>query len=179
MTEHIDCNKNYQELIGVLEKCKEGTEEEFKAYQQLVVIIEQNISELEEDLSTEVINPDTSELLGWNPTFLDDFAAPMDYLSRLYMERGEYAKALTLLESVLPIYRVLEIYNSNYTYQRCYAMNAMVECQKAVGNKNLAILYGYELKHLQRDVLEAREDSITSGEKETEYHSYLVKAAIK
>lgn len=179
MTEYIDCGKNYQNLIDVLEKCEEGTEEEFKAYQQLAEIIEQEISNLEEDLSTDVINPDTGELLGWNPTFLDDFAAPMDNLSRLYMERKEYAKALSLLERVLPIYRVLEIYNPNYTYQRCYALKAMVECLRELGNKNLAILYGYELKHLQRDVLEAREDAANIDSKETEYRSYLVKATIK
>jgi len=77
------------------------------------------------------------------------------------MEKGEYAKALSLLEQALPIYRTLEIYNTNYTYQRRNAIEAMIECLEKLGKENLAILYGYELKHLQRDVLDKREKSNT------------------
>ena len=54
----------------------------------------------------------------------------------------------------------LEIYNPNYTYQRCYALKAMVECLRELGKKRLAILYGYEQKHLERDVLEARKKEV-------------------
>ena len=73
------------------------------------------------------------------------------------MKRGEYAKALHLLEQVLPMYRILEIYNSNYTYQRCYALKAIAECLEKLGKENMAILCYYELKHLQLEVLEPRE----------------------
>ena len=148
--------KEYGELIDALDHCEKGAEAEFEIYQRLVELGEIEIEAFEDDLETDVINPNTGELLGRIPSFLDDFAAPMDNLSRIYMERKDYAKALALLEMALPIYRTLEIYNPNYTYQRCYALKAMVECLRELGKKRLAILYGYELKHLERDVLEAR-----------------------
>lgn len=72
------------------------------------------------------------------------------------MKRGKFEKALHLLEQILPIYRILEIYNTNYTYQRANAIKAMAECLEKTGNENLAILYFNELKHLQTEVLEAR-----------------------
>lgn len=149
--------KGYWELLDELNHCEKESDKEFEIYQRLAELGEKEIGKLEEDLSTDVINPDTGELLGRNPAFLDDFAAPMDNLSRLYIERKEYAKALPLLEKILPIYRTLEIYNPNYTYQRLYALKVMVECLQGLGKKNLAILYGYEVKHLQRDVIEVRE----------------------
>ena len=148
---------DYGELLDALEHCEIGSDVEFEIYQRLAVLGEKEIEKLEEDLATDVVNPNTGELLGRNPSFLDDYAAPMDNLSRIYIERKEYAKALPLLERALPIYRTLEIYTPNYTYQRCNALEAMVKCLQELGNKSLAILYGYELKHLQRDVLEARE----------------------
>ena len=37
-------------------------------------------------------------------------------------------KALPLLEKVLPIYCRLEILDSDYTYQRVYATELMIEC---------------------------------------------------
>lgn len=55
------------------------------------------------------------------------------------------------------MYRILEIYETNYTYQRCYALKAMAECLEKLGKKNLAILCYYEVKHLQLEVLESRE----------------------
>ena len=149
--------KEYGELMVALDHCEKESEAEFEIYQRLVELGEKEIEALDDDLETDVINPNTGELLGRIPSFLDDFAAPMDNLSRIYIERKEYAKALPLLETILPIYRTLEIYNPNYTYQRCYALKAMVECLRELGKKRLAILYGYELKHLERDVLEARE----------------------
>lgn len=149
--------KDYSELMVALDHCEKGSEDEFELYQRLVELGEKEVEALEDDLETDVINPSTGELLGRNPSFLDDFAAPMDNLSRIYIEQKEYSKALTLLEMALPIYRTLEIYNPDYTYQRCYALKAMVECLRELGQKRKAILYGYELKHLERDVLETRE----------------------
>ena len=156
---------NYGELVDALEHCEKGSDMEFEIYQRLAELSEKEIEALEEDLATDVVNPNTGELLGWDPTFLDEYAAPMDNLSRIYMERKEYAKALSLLERALPIYRTLEIYDPDYTYQRFYALKAMVECLQELGNKSLAILYGYELKHLQRDVLEAREKTTEKNNK--------------
>ena len=151
----------YADLCEALEHCKTNSDMEFELYQKLVRICDDDIKKLYEDLDTDVVDPNTGKLLGWNPTFLDEYAAPMDNLSRIYMEKGEYAKALSLLEQALPIYRTLEIYNTNYTYQRRNAIEAMIECLEKLGKENLAILYGYELKHLQRDVLDKREKSNT------------------
>ncbi len=150
--------KEYGELLDALDHCEKGSEAELEIYRRLVELGEKEVEALEYDLETDVINPKTGELLGKIPSFLDEFAAPMDNLSRIYIERKEYAKALALLEMALPIYQTLEIYDPNYTYQRCYALKAMVECQRELGQKRKAILYGYELKHLERDVLEAREN---------------------
>jgi len=152
--------KSYGELMDALDHCENGSEAEFELYQRLVELGEKEIEAFEDDLETDVINPNTGELLGVIPSFLDDFAAPMDNLSRIYMEWKDYAKALALLEMALPIYRTLEIYDPDYTYQRCYALKAMIECLRELGQKRLAILYGYELKHLERDVLEAREKTL-------------------
>jgi hypothetical protein len=90
---------------------------------------------------------------------LDYYAAPMDNLSRIYMKRGEHDKALHLLEQVMPIYRILEIFEKKYTYQRCYALKAMAECLDKLGRDNMAILCKYEQKHLQQEVLESRENA--------------------
>lgn len=90
-------------------------------------------------------------------TFLDTFAGAMDNLSRIYGRRKEYEKALPLLEQVMPIYRTMEIYDHNFTYQRVYATKLMIECLKELGKKNLAILYEFESKLLNLVVLEARE----------------------
>ena len=157
--------KEYGELMVALDHCEKESEAEFEIYQRLVELGEKEVEALDDDLETDVINPNTGELLGRIPSFLDDFAAPMDNLSRIYIERKEYAKALALLEMVLPIYRTLEIYNPNYTYQRCYALKAMVECLWELGQKRQAILYGYELKHLERDVLEVREKEVEDDNK--------------
>ena len=78
------------------------------------------------------------------------------------MKKGDYEKALHLLEQVLPIYRILEIYNTNYTYQRAYAVKAMAECLEKLDKENLAILYLNELKHLQKDVIESRGETAES-----------------
>ena len=156
-------DKDYGELMFALDHCEKGSEAEYEIYQRLVELGEKEVEALEDDLETDVINANTGELLGRIPSFLDDFAAPMDNLSRIYIERKEYAKALALLEMALPIYRTLEIYDPNYTYQRCYALNAIVECLRELGQKRLAILYGYELKHLERDVLETREKTLENN----------------
>ncbi len=75
------------------------------------------------------------------------------------MKRGEHDKALHLLEQVMPMYRILEIFEKKYTYQRCYALKAMAECLDKLGRDNMAILCKYELKHLQQEVLESRENA--------------------
>ena len=152
--------KSYGELMTALDHCEKGSEAEFAIYQRLVELAEKDVEAFEDDLETDVINPNTGELFGMIPSFLDDLAAPMDNLSRIYIERKEYAKALTLLEMALPIYRTLEIHDSDYTYQRCYALKAMIKCLRELGQKKLATLYGYELKHLERNVLEVRERTV-------------------
>ena len=171
--------KDYWELLDGLNHCEKGSNTEFGIYQKLAELSDKEIKELDDEPHTDVVIPETGELLGWNPTFLDDFAGPMDNLAHIYMERDEYAKALPLLEKILPIYRTLEIYNPDYTYQRYYAMKAMVDCLNKLGQTNMAILYGYELKHLQRDVLEAREEAASSEDAKEKYRSYLVEAGVK
>ena len=141
--------RTYQELYEALNQCEEGSDEAFAIYQQIGAICEEGIKVFRDD-----IEDDGSR--GIMPMDLDQYAAPMDNLSRIYMKRGDYEKALHLLEQVLPIYRILELYNTNYTYQRAYAIKAMAECLEKTGKENLAILYFNELKHLQNEVLEAR-----------------------
>lgn len=145
--------KTYQELYDALNQCEEGSDEAFAIYQQMVAICEEGIKLFRDD-----IEDDGSR--GIMPMDLDQYAAPMDNLSRLYMKRGDYEKALHLLEQVVPIYRILEIYNTNYTYQRASAVKAMAECLEKLGKENLAILYHYELKRLQTEVIEPREKNI-------------------
>lgn len=142
--------RTYQELYEALNHCEEGSDEEFGIYKEMVDICEEDIKILRDDLED-----DGSR--GWMPIDLDQYAAPMDNLSRLYMARGDYEKALLLLEQALPIYRILEIYDTNYTYQRANAIKSMADCLEKLGKDNLAILYRFELKHLKTEVLEARE----------------------
>lgn len=142
--------RDYQDLCDALEHCKVDSEEEFEIYKEMVVICEDNIKDFRDDLEDDGTR-------GFMNLEIDYCAAPMDNLSRFYMEREEYAKALHLLEQVLPMYRILEIYDHNYTYQRCYALKAMAECLDKLGQENMAILCKYELKHIQLEVLEPRE----------------------
>ena len=133
---------SYGEVWEMLDNCK-NLDEEMEAYQKLVELGEKGIWELEEELCTAPIN---THII---PDDLDNYAAPMDNLARLYMERKKYAKAVPLLEKALQIYRMMEIYDSDFTYQRCYALEKMVECQKELGNKTMAILYEHELRLLK------------------------------
>lgn len=142
--------RNYHELYDALNHCKEDSDEAFEIYKEMVSICEDDIKVIQDDLEDDGTR-------GFMPIDLDQYAAPMDNLSRIYMKRGEYAKALHLLEQVLPMYRVLEIYDTNYTYQRCYALKAIAECLEKLGKDNMAILCKYELKHLQLEVLEPKE----------------------
>lgn len=142
--------RNYHELYDALNHCKEDSDEAFEIYKEMVAICEDDIKVIQDDLEDDGTR-------GFMPIDLDQYAAPMDNLSRIYMKRGEYAKALHLLEQVLPMYRILEIYDTNYTYQRCYALMAMAECLEKLGKDNMAILCKYELKHLQLEVLEPKE----------------------
>ena len=141
--------RSYQDLLDALGHCKEGSEEEFEIYKQIVAICEDEIKNFRDDLEDDGTR-------GFMPIDLDQYAAPMDNLSIIYMKKGEYAKALHLLEQVLPMYRILEIYDTNYTYQRCNARKAMAECLENLGKEKMAILCYYELKHLQLEVLESR-----------------------
>ena len=102
--------RNYHELYDALNHCKEDSDEAFEIYKEMVAICEDDIKVIQDDLEDDGTR-------GFMPIDLDQYAAPMDNLSRIYMKRGEYAKALHLLEQVLPMYRVLEIYDTNYTYQ--------------------------------------------------------------
>ena len=144
--------RNYQNLYDALEHCEVDSEEEFELYKEMVAICEDGIKNFRDDLEDDCTR-------GFIPLELDHYAAPMDNLSRIYMKRGEHDKALHLLEQVLPMYRILEIYEKKYTYQRCYALKAMAECLDKLGRDNMAILCKYELKHLQQEVLESRENA--------------------
>ena len=130
----------------MLPNCK-NLDDEIEIYKKLVELGEKEIAELKDE--EDLLELPTGEAAFCVPDFLDHYAAPMDNLSQIYVRRKEYAKALPLLEQVLPIYRTLEITNPDYTYQRVYATELMVECLKELGKKNLATLYGYELKHLR------------------------------
>lgn len=147
--------RTYQELYQALNLCEEDSDEAFEIYKEMVAICEEDIKVFRDD-----IEADGSR--GIMPIDLDQYAAPMDNLSRIYMKRGNYEKALHLLEQVLPIYRILEIYNTNYTYQRAYAVKAMAECLEKLDKENLAIIYLNELKHLQKDVIESRGETAES-----------------
>ena len=144
--------KSYHDLYDALEHCEVDSEEEFVLYKEMVAMCEDGIKDFRDDLED-----DGSR--GFMPIDIDSYAAPMDNLSRIYMKRGEYAKALHLLEQVLPMYRILEIYDTNYTYQRCYALEAMAECLDKLGKDNMATLCYYELKHLRLEVIESRENA--------------------
>ena len=142
--------KSYQDLYNALNHCEEDSEEVFEIYKEMLTICEDGIKALHDDLEDDGTR-------GFMPITIDSYAAPMDNLSRIYMKKGDYAKALHLLEQVLPMYRILEIYENNYTYQRCYALKAMAECLDKLGRDNMATLCYYELKNLQLEVLEPRE----------------------
>ena len=148
-----EAKRDYWELLDKLVDCEQGSEREFAIYQESVEISDAEIKATEEEAKADVFDPQTGKLLSEQPIFLDDFAAPMDNLARIYIDREEFDKALPLLEKVLPIYRTLEIRNAKYTYQRYYATKAMIDCLRKVGKDTLAVLYEFELKHLRRDVL--------------------------
>ena len=144
--------RSYQDLYNALNHCEEGSEEAFEIYKEMVALCEDDIKNYRDDLEDDGTR-------GYMPIDVDSDAAPMDNLSRIYMKKGEYAKALHLLEQVWPMYRILEIYNPNYTYQRCSALKPMAECLDKLGWDNMAILCKYELKHLQLEVIEPRENA--------------------
>lgn len=137
---------SYGEVLDLLPNCK-NLDDEIEIYKKLVELGEKEIAELKDE--EDLLELPTGEAAFCVPDFLDHYAAPMDNLSQIYVRRKEYAKALPLLEQVLPIYRTLESFYSDYSYQRVYATERMIECLKGLGKKNLATLYGYELKHLR------------------------------
>lgn len=139
--------KTYNELLELLDHYEKDSDETVEIYKKLVELAEKEIGELEDE--EDLIELPTGETARCVPDFLDHYAAPMDNLSKIYVNRKEYAKAFPLLEQVLPIYRTLEIFDPDYTYQRVYATERIIECLKELGKKNLAILYGYELKELR------------------------------
>ena len=65
------------------------------------------------------------------------------------MKQKEYAKALPLLEKTMLLYRMLEITDSDFIYQRYNALKRLAKCQKELGNKTMDILYNYELRLLE------------------------------
>lgn len=138
--------RSYQYLYDALNHCEEGSDEEFEIYKEMVAICEGGIKDFRDDLEDDGTR-------GIMPIDVDSYAAPMHNLSRIYMKRGEYAKALHLLEQVLPMYRILEMYDNKYTYQRCYALEAIAECFDKLGKDNMAILYKYELKNLKLEII--------------------------
>ena len=148
-----DFKSCYWELLDELVKHEHGPDREFEFYQKLVELSDEAIKSIEDDAKTDVVDPRTGNILSVQPIFLDDIAAPMDNLARMYMERKEFDKALPLLEKSLPIYRTLEICSPKHTFQRYYATKALVECLHELGKETTAILYEFELKHLRRDVL--------------------------
>ncbi len=146
----MNSETNNQNEIESSEYCIKGTDEEFEYYKRLVESgeDEDSISELKNIYSEE------KELLankpsGDVPTFIADFAYPMYILATMYMQRNEHEKALPLLEKALPLFRVLEITESDYSYQRYYAMEQMIECLHKLGNEPLALYYEYELLYLK------------------------------
>lgn len=143
---------SYGEVIDLLPNCK-NLDEEVEIYKKLVELGEKEIAELKDE--EDLLELPTGEAAFCVPDFLDHYAAPMDNLSQIYVRRKEYAKALPLLEQVLPIYRTLESFDSDYSYQRVYATERMIECLKELGKKNLATLYDYELKLLKQNLKEA------------------------
>lgn len=145
--------KSYGDLMELLEHCEKGSDEEIEIYKRMVELSEKEIGELEDE--EDFLELPTGEKIRCVPDYLDHYAAPMDNLSQIYVKRKENAKALPLLEQVLPIYRTLEIFYPDYTYQRVYATELMVECLKELGKKNLATLYDYELKLLKQNLKEA------------------------
>ena len=116
---------SYGEVWELLDDCK-NPDEEIEIYQKMV------------ELSEEFV-----------PDDLDSYAGSLDNLAFCYMKRNEYSKAVPLLERALLLYRIQEFYDSDFTYQRCYALKKLVECQKKLGNKTLAILYEQELRLLE------------------------------
>lgn len=141
--------KSFGELWELLDHCEKGSDEEFEIYKRMVELAEKEIAELEDDDEEDLLELPTGETVRCVPDYLDNYAGAMNNLSQIYINRKEYAKAFPLLEQVLPIYRTLESFDSDYSYQRVYATERMIECLKQLGKKNLATLYGYELKHLR------------------------------
>lgn len=139
---------SYGEVLDLLPNCK-NLDEEFEIYKRMVELAEKEIAELEDDDEEDLLELPTGETVRCVPDYLDNYAAPMDNLSQIYIKRKEYAKALPLLEQVLPIYRTLENFDPDYTYQRVYATERMIECLKQLGKNALATLYGYELRQLK------------------------------
>ncbi|MBO4841514.1 MAG: tetratricopeptide repeat protein [Bacteroidaceae bacterium] len=116
---------SYGEVWEMLDDCQ-NLDEKIKVYQKMVELGEEFI-----------------------PDDLDLYAAPLDNLAACYMKRNEYAKAVPLLERALLLYRIQEFNDSDFAYQRCNALKKMVECQKELCNKTLAILYEHELRLLE------------------------------
>ena len=148
---------SYGEVWELLDNCK-NPDEEIEICQKMVELSEEIVWELEEDLLVDPINTH------YIPSDLDQYAGSMDNLAFRYMKRNEYAKAVPLLERALLLYRIQEFNDSDFTYQRCYALKKLVKCQKELGNKTLAILYEHELRLLEAtsEILTNESDTETS-----------------
>jgi tetratricopeptide (TPR) repeat protein len=128
--------KSFGELWELLDHCEKGSDEEFEIYKRMVELAEKEIAELEDDDEEDLLELPTGETVRCVPDYLDNYAGAMNNLSQIYINRKEYAKAFPLLEQVLPIYRTLESFDSDYSYQRVYATERMIECLKQLGKKN-------------------------------------------
>ena len=147
---------SYGEVWDMLDNCK-NPDEAIEIYQKMVELSEEIVWELEEDLLSDPINTH------YFPSDLDQYAGSMDNLASCYMKRNEFAKAVPLLERALLLYRIQEFYDSDFSYQRCYALKKLVKCQKELGRKTLAILYEHELR-----LLEATNEILTN-DKDTKF----------
>lgn len=142
----------YDILADQLDNSQTDSAEKFIIYESMSRHTDELIKEFKQLLANDLREQDGRIACG-TPSFLDEFAAPMDNLTILYIKRGEYEKAATLIEKILPIYRTLEIRNPNFTYQRYYAMERLIKCYQELGKEDLAILYEFEATYLCNDVL--------------------------
>ncbi len=133
---------SYGEVWDMLDGCK-NPDEEILIYRKLVELSEEFVWELEEDLLVDPINTH------YIPSDLDQYAGSMDNLAFRYIERKEYAKAVSLLERALQLYRIQEFYEPIFAYQRYYALKRLAKCHKELGNRTMAILYEHESRLLE------------------------------
>lgn len=134
-----NCDDFY--TLSCLESSCKDTDELIVINQRLVEIGEEIVLEMDDEIFDD-------------PDFCHDidlYAAPMDNLAVLYLEKKEYAKAVPLLERALQLYRIQEEFDSPlYLWQRYYALKRLVQCYTELGNKTMANICRYEQVLLER-----------------------------